>query len=309
MRVFVTGGTGYIGRALIAALLERGDSAVVVSRREGPARARLGDSPAIEIVPADPQYAGPWQERVAGCDAVVNLAGEPVGGRRWDARVRQILRDSRVDTTRNVVHAISRLAADARPRVLVSASGIDYYALDVDVGPDAMDDDDEVDESAPPGEHFLARLCVDWEAEAREVEKLGVRAVLMRTGLVVGGTGGPMDRWMAAFRNFAGGKLGHGRQWMSWIHLDDVLGAYQLALDASSLSGPVNLAAPGRLRNEEFARQLGSALGRPSWLPVPAPLLRLAVGGLAEYLLAGRPAVPAALLRAGYSFRHMRPFE
>jgi uncharacterized protein (TIGR01777 family) len=309
MRVFFTGGTGYIGRPLIAALVERGDSVVVVSRKAGPARARLGDSTSIEIVEADPQYAGSWMERVAGCDAAVNMAGEPVGGRRWDARVRQMLRDSRIDTTHNVVAAIAAAPESARPRVLVSASGIDYYGLDIDVGPEALDDEDEVDESAPPGEHFLARVCVEWEAEAREAEHSGLRVVLMRTGLVVGGTGGPMDRWVAAFRNFAGGRIGTGRQWMSWIHLDDVLGAYQLALDSSAVSGPVNLVAPGRLRNAEFARQLGSALGRPAWLPVPGRILRLAVGGLADYLLAGRPAVPAALVRAGYTFRHTRPFE
>ncbi len=309
MRVFFTGGTGYIGRPLIAALVERGDSAVVVSRKAAPAREKLGDSKAIEIVEGDPQYAGKWMERVAGCDAAVNLAGEPVGARRWDSRIRQILRDSRIDTTRNVVAAIASAPGSARPRVLVSASGIDYYGLDVNVGPEAMDDEDEVDETAPPGEHFLARLCTEWEVEAREAERHGLRVVLMRTGIVVGGTGGPMDRWAAAFRNFAGGRIGSGRQWMSWIHLDDVLGAYQLALDSSAVSGPVNLVAPGRLRNAEFARQLGSALGRPSWLPVPGRVLRLAVGGLAEYLLAGRPAVPAALLRAGYTFRHARPFE
>jgi uncharacterized protein len=308
MRVFVTGGTGYIGHALVAALVERGDSVVVVSRRAGPARERLGDSPAIDVVEADPQYGGVWRERVAGCDAVVNLAGESVGRRRWDSRVRQILRDSRIDTTRNVVQAIAAAPPDARPRVLVSASGIDYYALDVDAAA-ALDDDDQVDESAPPGDHFLARLCIEWEEEAHEAVKHGLRVVLMRTGLVVGGRGGPMDRWMDAFRAFAGGRLGNGRQWVTWIHLDDVIGAYQLALDSSSLDGPVNLVAPGRLRNADFARQLGSALGRPSWLPVPGRVLRLAVGGLADYLLAGRPAVPAALHSAGYIFRHERPFE
>jgi uncharacterized protein len=309
MRVFFTGGTGFIGHPVVAALVERGDHVVALSRRAGTARARLGDSAAIEIVEADPQYAGAWQERVAGCDAVVNLAGEAVGARRWDARVRQVLRDSRVDTTRNVVAAIAAAPEGARPRVLVSASGIDYYGLDVDVGPEAMDGDDEVDESAPPGEHFLARVCAEWEEEAREAEQHGARVVLMRTGIVVGGRGGPMDRWAAAFRKYAGGRIGNGRQWMSWIHLDDVIGAYLLALDSASLAGPVNLVAPGRLRNAEFARQLGSSLGRPAWLPAPAPLVRLAVGGLAEYLLAGRPAVPNALVRAGYTFRHTRPFE
>jgi uncharacterized protein (TIGR01777 family) len=308
MRVIMTGGTGYVGRALAQALVARGDSVVVISRRAAPARDAFGPSPAIDIVEGDPQYAGAWQERVAGCDAAVNLAGESVGRRRWDARIRQILRDSRVDTTRRLVEAIAAGPPAMRPRALVSASGIDYYPLDIDV---QLDDEGEVevDERTGPGEHFLARLCVEWEAEAREAEKLGVRVALMRTGLVVGGAGGPIDRWAAAFRAFAGGRLGSGRQWMSWIHLDDVVGAYLLALDSPALAGPVNLVAPGRLRNAEFARQLGSALGRPSWLPVPGPALRLAVGGLAEYLLAGRPATPAALLRAGYVFRHQRPFE
>ena len=305
----MTGGTGFIGKPLIAALVGRGDRVVVVSRRAGPARAGLGSSDAIEIVEGDPQYAGAWQERVAGCDAAINLAGEPVDRRRWDSRVRQILRDSRVDTTRRVVEAIAAAPADARPSVLISASGVDYYPLDIDTGPEGLDDDDEVDESTPPGEHFFGRLCVDWEAEARDAEKLGLRVVTMRTGLVVGGDGGPMDRWAVAFRCYAGGRIGSGRQWMSWIHLDDAVGAYLHALDTGTLSGPVNLVAPGRLRNAEFARQLGQSLGRPSWLPVPGPVIRLAVGGLAEYLLAGRPAVPAALLRSGYTFRHHRPFE
>jgi uncharacterized protein len=308
MRVFVTGGTGYIGHALVAALVERGDSVVVVSRRAGLARERLGSAEAIEIIEADPQYSGAWQERVAGCDAVVNLAGEAVGSRRWDSRVRQLLRDSRIDTTRKVVEAIAAAPEGKRPGVLVSASGIDYYALDIDAAAQ-LDDDDQVDESAPPGDHFLARVCIEWEEEAREAAKHGVRVVLMRTGIVVGGRGGPMDKWMDAFRKFVGGRIGNGRQWVSWIHLDDVVGAYQLAIDSESLTGPVNLVAPGRLRNAEFARQLGSAVGRPSWLPVPGRVLRLAVGGLADYLLAGRPAVPAALERAGYAFRHQRPFE
>jgi uncharacterized protein len=308
MRIFVTGGTGYIGRALVASLVQRGDQVVVVSRREPAARKVLGPSDAIEIVQADPQYAGSWQAKVIGCDAAVNLAGESVGRRRWNSRVRQILRDSRVDTTHRLVEAIAAAPSDARPAVLVSASGIDYYALDVDVGASLLDDD-EVDESAPPGEHFLARVCVDWEAEAREAEKLGVRVVLMRTGAVIGGSGGLLDRWKTVFRSFAGGRLGSGRQWMSWIHLDDAVGGYQLALDSQALAGPVNLVAPERLRNAEFARQLGSALGRPSWFPTPGPVLRLVLGAYADYALAGRPAVPAALLRAGYTFRHQRPFE
>ncbi|HTE50470.1 MAG TPA: TIGR01777 family oxidoreductase [Kofleriaceae bacterium] len=305
-KIFVTGATGFMGKPLVAALVQRGDQVVALSRKAATARERLGSSPSVEIVEGDPQYAGSWQARVSGCTAVVHLAGEPVGTHRWNTRVRQILRDSRVDGTRRLVEAIGAAPADARPRALVSASGIDYYPLDVDVR--GMDDDDQVDESTGPGDHFLARVCADWEAEAREAEGLGLRVVLMRTGLVVGGSGGAMDKWAAAFRRHVGGRLGNGRQWVTWIHLDDALAAYLFALDHAALAGPVNLVAPGRLRNAEFARQLGESMGKPSWLPVPGPALRLAVGGMAEYLLAGRPAVPGALLRAGFTFRHQRPF-
>jgi uncharacterized protein len=298
MRVFITGGSGYIGRAIGAALLARGDQAVVLSRDAARARGRLPAG--TEIVEGDPTAPGPWQAQVDGCDAAINLAGELLGARRWDARFRQIAMDSRVDATRFLVEAIA--AAARRPRVLVSASGVDAYAFDADLP--VLDDDDEVDESAPRGSTFLARMCRDWEQEALAAEAAGVRVVLMRTGVVVGGEGSPIERWARAFRFFAGGKLGSGRQWMSWVHLDDVVGAYLFALDTPSLSGAVNLVAPGKLRNREFARRLGRALHRPSFVPTPAPALRLALGDFAEYLLHGRPAVPRALLSAGYAFRH-----
>ncbi len=297
MRVFLTGGSGYIGRAIVGALVARGDRAVVLTRDAGRARAALPGP--VELVEGDPTAAGPWQARVDGCDAALNLAGEPLAARRWDARFRQIALDSRVDAARFLVEAIA--AAAARPRVLVSASGIDAYGFDADLP--VEDDEDEVDESAPRGSSFLARLCRDWEEEAARAAEHGVRVVLMRTGVVVGGEGGPIDRWARAFRFFAGGRLGSGRQWMSWVHLDDVVGAYLFALDTPELSGPVNLVAPGRLRNREFARRLGRALHRPSVIPTPARALRLALGDFAEYLLHGRPAVPRALVSAGYAFR------
>jgi len=311
VKVFVTGGSGYLGRAIALALVERGDQVVVLSR--DPDRARAALPAAVTLVAGDPTAAGTWQAAVAGCDGAINLAGEPLADRRWDARYRQIARDSRVDATRFLVEAMA--AAEPRPRVLVSASGVDAYAFDADLP--IEDDDDEVDESAPRGSSFLARLCRDWEDEAIAAEAHGVRVVLMRTGVVVGGRGGPIDRWARAFRFFAGGRLGSGRQWMSWVHIDDVVGAYLFALDADGrssggyrdapaavLSGPVNLVAPGRLRNREFARRLGQALHRPSLIPTPARALRFALGDFAEYLLHGRPAVPRALLSAGYVFRH-----
>jgi uncharacterized protein (TIGR01777 family) len=224
------------------------------------------------------------------------------------------------------VEAIAAAPPGARPRTLVSASGIDYYDLESDpprffapadgsgiVGPppgrSEGDDRADVDERAPPGDSFLARLCVDWEEEARRAEPLGVRVVLVRTGVVVGGRGGPIDRWVRLFRWFAGGRLGTGRQWISWVHLDDAVGAYLFALDTAALHGPINLVAPNRLQNAVFARRLGRALHRPALLPTPGFALRLALGPFAEHLLHGRPAAPRALLGAGFRFRHDEPFD
>jgi uncharacterized protein (TIGR01777 family) len=297
-RIFITGGSGFLGRAITTALVARGDRPVVLSR--DPARARRGLPEAVDIVEGDPTAAGPWQAAVAGCQAAINLAGENLGGRRWDARFRQILHDSRVDATRFLVEAIA--AAEPRPTVLVSASGIDAYGFDADLP--IEDDSDEVDESAPLGSHFLGRMCRDWEEEARAAEAHGVRVVLMRTAVVVGGRDSSIQRWARAFKWFAGGRLGSGRQWMSWVHLDDVVGAYLFALDTPGLRGPVNLVAPERLRNREFARRLGRAVGRPSLIPTPARALHLVLGDFADYLLHGRPAVPRALTAAGYRFRH-----
>ena len=306
MRVFITGGSGFVGRAVVAALSARGDTAVVLSRDAARARQALGShSGSVELVEGDATAQGAWQAEVAGCDAVVNLAGENVSARRWNAQVRQLLHDSRVDATREVVQAIAAAPAESRPRVLVSASGADYYDFEVDLGRGAAElPPEEVTESAPAGSTFLGRLCRDWEAEAFEAEKLAVRVVVLRCGVVVGGEGGAIERWSRAFRWFAGGKLGSGRQWMSWVHLDDVVAAYLFAIDTPSLSGPANLVAPSLTRNRDFARALGAALGRPAAIPAPAAALRLAVGDFADYLLHGRAVVPRALPRAGFAFRH-----
>lgn len=298
-RVFVTGATGYLGRAIAGALRARGDDVVALTR--DPERARDLAAAGATVVAGDPTVAGPWQDHVAGCDAVINLAGEPIDARRWNAQFRQRLLDSRVDATRFVVDAIAAAPTGQRPRVLVSASGIDYYAFSIDLpGDDANGGDDVFDEASPRGDGFMARMCRDWEEEALRAGTVGCRVVCMRTGIVIGPGSRALAKMARPFRWFVGGRVGSGRQWLSWVHLDDAVGAYLFAVDTPALAGPVNLVSRP-VRQAAFARALGRALRRPCWLPVPAGAVKLAVGPLAEYVLRGRAAVPAKLEAAGYA--------
>jgi len=300
-RIFVTGATGFIGRALVQSLAARGDRVVAISRDRRRAGDLLGAD--VEIIEGDPTLAGDWQQALAGCHAVVNLAGQSIGDKRWDARYRQLIHDSRVESTRYLVEALAACDREQRPTVLVSASGVDYYPFSVDLGAALdVDEDDEVVESSPPGDSFMARVCRNWEAEARAAEAHGVRVVRMRTGIVLG-PGGALQRMTTPFKFLVGGRLGKGRQWFSWIHLEDAVTAYLYALDSDDLAGPVNLVAPQPVRNAELARAMGRALKRPAWVPVPGFALRVAVGELSEYLLEGRRVVPAVLVERGFHFR------
>lgn len=310
-RIVVTGATGFIGTPLVAALREAGHAVTALSRDADRARRVLSD---VAVVTADLQSAGPWTSALASASALVHLAGEPVADRRWDARTKQRLRDSRVETTRALVEAIAALPAASRPRALISSSGSDYYPFAADgrttelersetggSGPCGIDED-EVTERDPPGDSFLARLCRDWEAEARAAETLGVRVACMRTGMVLG-PGGALAKMITPFRRFAGGPLGSGRQWMSWIHRADAVRAYAAAVADERYIGPINLVTDS-VRNADFARALGDALGRPSWLPVPAFALRAALGEFADYVLHGRRVVPARLRALGFTWTY-----
>ena len=293
--IVVTGATGFIGAALVPALRAAGHPVTALTRDAERARRVLGDA---TCVTADLQNAGPWTSALAGAAALVHLAGEPVAGRRWNARTKQRLRDSRVETTRTLVEAIAALPAASRPRALIAASGTDYYPF----APDTEFDDDEVTEADPPGDSFLARLCRDWEAEARAAQPLGVRVACMRTGMVLG-RGGALGKLTAPFRMFVGGPIGSGRQWVPWIHVDDAVRALAAAVGDDRYTGPINLVTDS-VRNADFARALGAALGRPSWLPVPGFALRAALGELADYALHGRRVVPARLRALGFTWTH-----
>lgn len=284
MKVAVVGASGFIGAAVARALVARGDTVVALTRRGASGVEGAHD------VRWDPAEGPPPPEALGGVDAVVNLAGAPIGGKRWsDARKREIL-ESRTVTTRLLVDA---LAADDAPRALVNGSAVGWY------GPT----EDEVDETAPAGRDFLAETAVAWEAEARRAEAHGVRVVLVRTGIVLERDGGALPQMALPVRFFVGGPLAGGRHWLPWIHLADEVGIILWALDGD-VAGPVNATAPDPARQRDFVRALGRALDRPAFLPTPAFPLRLAMGEMATLALEGQRAVPAAALAGGYAFRH-----
>ena len=299
MKVLVAGGSGYIGRALAQALRDSGDEVVVLTR--DPGRALRSLPPGTRAVEWDARSpAGVWTGELRRAGAVVNLAGANIGAGRWTARRKHELRQSRLDATAAVVGALGGVDAAARPAVLVNASGVDYYG---DRG------DEVVTEASPPGDSFLARLCVDWEAAAREAEPLGVRVALMRTGVVFGRGAPALARLALPFKLFGGGPLGSGRQWFSWIHLDDAIGLYRLALANGAAAGPINLVAPDVRRERDLAREVGRVLHRPSWVPAPAFALKLALGEQADLVLHGRRAEPRKALALGYTFKYPRLAE
>lgn len=297
MKIAVTGATGFIGVPLVKALQAAGHQVVALVRNKARASEKL---PGTECIEAQLEGHGPWCEVLARVDAIAYLAGESIGGKRWDARQKQLIRDSRVESTRTIVEAIAKLPEDKRPRAFVCASGADYYPFAVGVGDF---DDDPVTESDPPADTFLGRLCRDWEKEARAATALGLRVVTMRTGLVLGPHGGVLDKMKRPFQFFAGGRLGDGRQFMTWISLDDAVAGYVAALTDERYEGPINLVT-GSTRNAELARALGHALHKPSWVPVPAFAVKVAAGAeLAESILNGRNVVPAKLRELGFTWK------
>jgi uncharacterized protein len=291
-RVVIVGGTGKIGRQLARSLLAHGNEVVVLTRDVDRARRHgaIGELAAWSV--EDPVGLA---AALDGADAVVHLAGVAVGPWPWwfPGRRRAIV-DSRIQSTRAVVDAIERLRSDRRPRILVSASGTDGYE-----GQDAV----PVTEATPFSGGFLARLCRAWEGEARRAEAFGLRVAIIRTGFVLARGGPALELYALPFRLHLGGPLGSGRQWMSWVHIDDVVGIYRLALADERMVGPINAVAPDAVTEGALAAAIGQTLGRRSWLPVPAPLIRLAMGEAAVLPLGSRRILPARALALGYRHR------
>jgi uncharacterized protein (TIGR01777 family) len=293
MRVVLAGATGFIGARLVKTLSGRGDQLVVLTRSpQGRSATRLSSMPNVRVVPWDAESPGLWRSELDGADAVINLAGEPVVGKRWsEAQKRRIL-DSRVLSTRALVEAMA--AARRPPAVLVNASAIGYYGAH---------GDETLDEAGPAGGDFLAQVCRDWEAEAVRAEPR-TRVVVVRIGIVLGEEGGSLAEMVKPFRLGAGGPIGTGRQWVSWIHRDDLVAMLLFAVDHVDVRGVLNGTAPTPVRNAELAREMGRVLNRPSWLPAPKFALRVALGEVAAMLVEGQRVVPKRALEAGFSFAH-----
>jgi len=295
MRVFVTGGTGQVGRRLILQLHQRGDQALILSRRAAHARELFGAN--AEIVEGDPMRSGDWMDAVADCDAVIHLAGENIFARRWNADFKKLLYDSRILSTQHIVEALRRkpIRADGRAKVLVNASAIGFY------GPRS---DEELTEDSPPGSDFLAKLCLDWEQAARAAESAGVRVAMVRVGVVLDKEGGALAKLLTPFKLGAGGAVGSGRQWMSWIHHADLIGLFLLALDGAEAKGPINGTAANPLMNRDFGKTLGRVLHRPSFVWTPALALRTLLGEAAMLVTTGQRVLPKRALELGYSFQY-----
>ncbi len=287
MKILITGGTGFVGSNLAKVLVRAGHQVVAVGRSEPQPQP---DQEPYRFVAADTTRSGPWQKELTDADAVVNLAGATIF-RRWTQKYKKQIYDSRILTTRHVVDA---LPSDANV-VLCSASGSGYYGSRGDA---VLKEDERA------GSDFLARVSIDWEKEALLASDKGVRVAVMRFGVILGRDGGAMAKLVPAFKMFVGGPLGSGNQWFPWLHLDDLMAAIVFVLEHQEASGPLNFCAPNPVRNRELAQALGKVLGRPSFMPAPAFMIRLAMGEFGDVFLGSQRTVPDRLLSHGFAFQY-----
>jgi uncharacterized protein (TIGR01777 family) len=290
MKIVIAGATGLIGKLLTKTLLNSGHSVVVLTRDSQ--LPKTSSQPLLHFDHWDGRGAGIWHRHIDHADAVVNLAGESLGAKRWTKSRKRILITSRVEPTVSIVNAMK--AATAKPRVFVNASAVGYY------GPV---EEGDVTEDYPAGNDFTSALCVEWEQAALAAMALGVRVVLLRSGIVLDPHGGALQKMILPFRLFAGGLLGSGDQWLPWIHREDEIRAICFVLENKGVSGPVNLAAPESVTMREFSTLLGKALRRPSVMRVPAFVLRALLGEMSDIVLTGQRVVSKKLLQEGFEFR------
>lgn len=294
MKVAVTGATGFVGTRLVERLQADGHQVVALTRslERGEGVFPKTAFPDVTVVAYTPLETGQWQDAIATCDAVVNLAGAGIADERWTAERKKEIIDSRETATRKLVEAIAQ--AHPKPSVLVSSSAIGYYG---------SSETNSFDESSPAGDDFLAQVCQKWEAEAQKVTASGTRLVILRTGIVLG-MGGAVAKMVLPFKLFAGGPIGTGRQWFSWIHRDDLVSLILKAITDPNLSGVFNATAPQPVRMAEFCTVMGDVMNRPSWLPVPAFALEAILGDAAQVVLTGQQVLPKRTQETGFQYQY-----
>ena len=290
-KIVITGATGLIGRILARKLSASGQEITIFTRNPEKVDRNLVSS--TKIVKWDYKKPEEWEQHLNGKDTVVHLAGANLGAKRWNKEYKKLAYESRIISTRKLVEAISSL--DLKPKVFICSSAVGYYG---NRGDDYLSEDEE------PADNFLAELCADWEKEAANVETLGVRHVSIRTGLVLSKDEGLLKQMIPSFKLFLGGYLGNGRQWFPWIHIDDIVGIYQNAIENETITGPLNGASPGIVRMRQFAKTLGRILHRPSFLPIPKFAIKLLKGELGNYTTDSQRVLMSKLLNSGYKFKY-----
>lgn len=295
MRVAVTGATGFVGRQLVERLIQQGHQGVVFVRNAAKASQLFQkfSRPDLDIVIYQPKDSGSWQATLAACDGVVNLAGEPLFDDRWNAASKQEIIESRAKGTDKIVEAIAH--SPTKPTVMVSASAVGYYGTS---------ETTIFNEKSPAGDDFLAQVCQAWEHAASQVTEQGVRLVIVRIGIVLGPKGGALARMLPPFEFFGGGPIGTGRQWIPWIHRDDLVSLIVRALTDTTIAGVYNATAPQPERMKDFCQILGTVINRPSWLPVPGLALELLLGEAAQVVLKGQNVQPEQTQTAGFEFAY-----
>ncbi|MGD1809727.1 thylakoid membrane protein ThyD [Dapis sp. BLCC M126] len=294
MKVAITGATGFVGSRLVQRLHSEGEQILVLTRNLEKAKRIFPNSayPNLEIVAYEPKQSGAWQKSIDGCDGVVNLAGAGIADERWNASRKREIMDSRKVTTEKLVEAIAQ--ANSKPSVLVSGSAIGYYGTSETA---------TFDETSNSGNDFLAQVCQAWETAAQPVKDVGVRLIILRIGIVLG-MGGTVSKMLTPFQLFAGGPIGSGRQWFSWVHIDDLVGLILHCLRHPEIQGVFNATAPNPVRMGEFCQDLGAALNRPSWIPVPNFAIELLLGDGAVVVLEGQKVLPKQTQASGFEYQY-----
>jgi uncharacterized protein (TIGR01777 family) len=289
MKLMIAGASGFIGSMLVQRLLQRGDALLLLSRQARSSTA----GPNTKWLVWEPGKSGPWEEAMEGADGVINLAGEGIAERRWTEQRKERLRASRIESTRALVSAMAR--AKSKPQFLINASAVGYYG---------SRGDETLTEESASGKDYLAQVCVAWETEAKKAQDLGVRVTLLRTGIVLAKGKGALAKMVTPFKLFVGGALGSGQQWMPWIHIEDEIGLVLFLMENAKAQGSFNATAPNPVTMEEFCQGLGKVLNRPAWASVPASLLTLLLGEMADVVLGSQRALPKAAEKLGFNFKH-----